>query len=227
MPIRHTVPKPCSQPSNRAYPAGVAANSCTPSRPPIVSSAAAIWVSAWVSTPPVTARASSTMVTVIPFVVEGWHAPAGRRTWQPRPLAQARQIRPATRWVPKEPGPGRQVDSKDSPVGVSRFGGQAGTQATGPYAQTNPKPRKQGRSTIHILPADYVLWRLAACTLKGMRRSTGSGAPLSGAGFSLVVSSAGFLAMSDHGRRFSGPTVADLPKAGLLGGRLVSGGGGP
>ena len=27
--------------------------------------------------------------------VEGWHAPAGRRTWEPRPLAQARQIRPA------------------------------------------------------------------------------------------------------------------------------------
>src|SRR5262249_41577033 len=40
------------------------------------------------------------------------------------------------RWVPKEPGPGRQVDSKDSPVGVSRFGGQAGTQATDP----TPKP---------------------------------------------------------------------------------------
>jgi hypothetical protein len=38
--------------------------------------------------------------------------------------------------VPKEPGPGRQVDSKDSPVGVSRFGGQAGTQATDP----TPKP---------------------------------------------------------------------------------------
>src|SRR5262245_30857918 len=76
------------------------------------------------------------MVTVIPFVVEGWHAPAGRRTWQPRPLAQARQIRPATPVGAKGPGPGRQVDSKDSPVGVSRFGGQAGTQATDP----TPKP---------------------------------------------------------------------------------------
>ena len=28
-------------------------------------------------------------------MVEGWHAPAGRRTREPRPLAQARQIRPA------------------------------------------------------------------------------------------------------------------------------------
>src|SRR5215472_12522550 len=93
------------------------------------------------------------MVNVIPFVVEGWHAPAGRGTWEPRPLAQARQIRPATPAGAKEPGPGRQVDSKDSPVGVSRFGGQAGTQATDPTPK--PKPRKQGRSTIHILPAEY------------------------------------------------------------------------
>src|SRR6266853_2499221 len=38
---------------------------------------------------------SSTMVIAVPFVVEGWHAPAGRRTREPRPLAQAGQIRPA------------------------------------------------------------------------------------------------------------------------------------
>ena len=37
----------------------------------------------------------ATMVIAVPFVVEGWHAPAGRRTREPRPLAQARQIRPA------------------------------------------------------------------------------------------------------------------------------------
>jgi hypothetical protein len=35
------------------------------------------------------------MVIAVPFVVEGWHAPAGRRTREPRPLAQARQIGPA------------------------------------------------------------------------------------------------------------------------------------
>src|SRR6185437_16041285 len=59
-------------------------------------------MSAWVSTPPVTARVSSTMVNAIPFLwLKGWHAPAGRRTREPRPLVQAGQIRPARRWVPE------------------------------------------------------------------------------------------------------------------------------
>src|ERR1700754_1249862 len=57
------------------------------------SSAAATCVSAWVSTPPVIARASSTMVNAIPFLwLKGWHAPAGRRACEPRPLAQDGQI---------------------------------------------------------------------------------------------------------------------------------------
>src|SRR5215470_5242800 len=60
--------------------------------------------------------------------------PPGREPW---PLAQARQHRNGTAGgCQKEPGPGRQLDSKDSPNGVSRFGGQAGTQATDP----TPKP---------------------------------------------------------------------------------------
>ena len=57
------------------------------------SSAAATCISAWVSTPPVMTRASSTMVNAIPFLwLKGWHAPAGRRTCEPRPLAQDGQI---------------------------------------------------------------------------------------------------------------------------------------
>src|SRR5215471_17063954 len=114
-----------------------------------------MWVSAWVSTPPVTARASSTMVTVIPFVVEGWHAPAGRRTWQPRPLAQARQIRPATPVGAKRTwarATGRFQGQPGRRQPIRRSGRDPGHR---PYAQTNPKPRKQGRSTIHILPAEY------------------------------------------------------------------------
>jgi hypothetical protein len=50
--------------------AGAAGNSATPGSPPTGSSAAATCTSAWVSTPPVMARARrrvSTMVTVIPF----------------------------------------------------------------------------------------------------------------------------------------------------------------
>src|SRR5215469_5592203 len=50
------------------------------------------------------------------------------------------------RWVPKEPGPGRQVVSEDNQrrQPISRSGRDPGHR---PYAQTNPKPRKQGRST--------------------------------------------------------------------------------
>src|SRR5271169_884624 len=92
MPTRATVPNPPSHPSRPAYPAGLTGNSFTPSSPPMGSSAAATCMSAWVSTPPVTARAS-TMVNAIPFLwLKGWHAPAGRRTREPRPLAQDGQI---------------------------------------------------------------------------------------------------------------------------------------
>src|SRR6266487_2046651 len=76
---------------------------------------------------------------------------------KPRPLAQARQIRPAAPVGATKPGPGRQIVSQDSPSGVSRFGGQAGTQATDP---TPPLDRNQGSragSTTHILPAEYAL----------------------------------------------------------------------
>ena len=59
------------------------------------SSAAATCTSAWVSTPPVIAR-DSTMGNAISFLrLKGWHAPAGRRTREPRPLVQDGQIRPA------------------------------------------------------------------------------------------------------------------------------------
>ena len=119
------------------------------------SRAAATWPSACVSTPPVTA-AVFTMDMVIPFVVEGWHAPAGRRSCEPWPLAQARQDRERhRRWVPKEPGPGRQVVSQDNQRRQpnSRSGRDPGHR---PYAPTRPNHRKQGRSTIHILPAGYL-----------------------------------------------------------------------
>src|SRR5215472_14995630 len=115
MPTRHTVPNPPSQPSNWAYPAGVAGNSATPSSPPTGSSAAATCASAWVSTPPVMARACtpvSTMVTVIPFSVQGLRDgthPLAARTCEPRPLAQARQIRPAAPVGALKLGPGRQI----------------------------------------------------------------------------------------------------------------------
>jgi hypothetical protein len=56
------------KPSRPAYPAAVAGNSMTPSSPPRGSSAAATWVSAWVSAPPVMTRASSTIVIAVPLL---------------------------------------------------------------------------------------------------------------------------------------------------------------
>src|SRR5438477_2541908 len=81
----------------------------------------------------------------------------------PRPGRSDRQ----RRWVPQKPGPGRQIDSQDSPSGVSRFGGQAGTQATDP---TPPPDQSQGGragSTTHILPADY-LWLSRSAEMFGI-----------------------------------------------------------
>jgi hypothetical protein len=57
-----------------------------------------------------------------------------RTRWPPDPENPGLLPRPGRsdrqrRWVPQKPGPGRQIDSQDSPSGVSRFGGQAGTQA--------------------------------------------------------------------------------------------------
>ena len=103
-------------------------------------------MSAWVSTPPVTARVSSTMVNAIPFLwLKGWHAPAGRRTREPRPLAQDGQIRPARRWVPQKPGTRPAERSEGQPKRrqpIRRSGRDPGHR---PYARITAKPRKQGR----------------------------------------------------------------------------------
>jgi hypothetical protein len=88
------------------------------------------------------------------WLTDGTH-PLATGPWEPRPLAQARQIRPAPPVGAKKPGPGRQIESQDNHNGVSRIAGQAGTPGTRPYAPTSSKRRKQGRSTTHILPAEY------------------------------------------------------------------------
>ena len=69
--------------------------------------------------------------------------PLARRTREPRPLVQAGQIGPAPlAGAIKTLGPGRQIVSQDSPDGVSRIGGQAGTQAPDP----TPVPVKTGEA---------------------------------------------------------------------------------
>ena len=138
------MPKPCSQPSNCAYPAGVAGNSDTPSSPPIPSSAAATWTSAWVSTPPVMAGALyHGQRSSLSWLRDGTHPlAAGLGTLASYP-GQAEPGR-HRRWVPKNLGPGRQVVSQDNQrrQPISRSGRDPGHR---PYARTRPNPRKQGR----------------------------------------------------------------------------------
>ena len=110
--------------------------------------------------------------------VEGWHAPAGRRTCEPRPLAQDGQIRPAAPVGAVNLGPGRRSASQDSPYGVSRIGGQAGTQAPDTTPVTSQNRGSRAGSTIHSLPAEYLQsgFRLAAASealrLSGSVRAT-------------------------------------------------------
>src|SRR5690349_21086636 len=85
---------------------------------------------------------------------DGTHLLAARIR-EPRPLPQDGQIRPAAPVGAKEPGSRPADRFAGQPAGVSRFAGQAGTQAR-PYARTMAKQRKQGRTTTHILPAEYL-----------------------------------------------------------------------
>ena len=55
-------------------------------------------------------------------------------------------------------GPGRQIVSQDSPHGVSRIGGQAGTQDPGTTPVSSRNRGSRAGSTIHSLPAESELW---------------------------------------------------------------------
>src|SRR5256885_9233136 len=55
-------------------------------------------------------------------------------------------------------GPGRRIVSRTAREGVSRFAGQAGTQAPDPTPVLSQDRGSRAGSTIHILPADSVLW---------------------------------------------------------------------
>src|SRR6266496_894546 len=57
------------------------------------------------------------------------------------------------RWVPENLGPGRQIVSQDNPSGVSRIGGQAGTQAPDPTPAPPQNRGSRAGSTTHTLPA--------------------------------------------------------------------------
>src|SRR6266700_7157665 len=141
------------------------------------SSAAATWLSAWVSTPPVIARVS-TMVNAIPFLcVEGWHAPAGRRTCETPASSPGQADQTGRAGGCRETlDPGRQIVSQDNPSGVSRFGGQAGTQRPLTLRPHHHKTGEAGpEALIHILPADYERESNSLRSRSRARRSSDSG----------------------------------------------------
>src|SRR5712692_1879251 len=81
-------------------------------------------------------------------LVEGWHGPAGRRTCEPRPLAQARQIRPAAPVGARKPGTrptDRLAGQPERRQPDRRSGRDPGPR---PYARTTAKPGKQGRKHL-------------------------------------------------------------------------------
>jgi len=132
--------------------------------------------SAWVPAPPVMERVS-TMGDAISFLrLKGWHAPAGRRTCEPRPLVQDGQIGPARRWVPEKLGPAGRSFRRTARCGVSRLGGQAGTQVSDATPPPGHRRGSRARSTIHTLPADSV-WAANGLVVPPSLRSAGSGRP--------------------------------------------------
>ena len=115
---------------------------------------------AWVSTPPVMTCVPSTMVIAVPFVVEGWHVPAGRRTREPRPLAQAGQIRPAApvgarNWDPA----GKPVAGQPQRRRPDRESGRVPGSDVTPVPSQNPGSRAARRTPPLILPGGYRLSR--------------------------------------------------------------------
>src|SRR5436305_12791958 len=117
------------------------------------SSAAATCTSAWVSTPPVRARVS-TMVNAIPFLwLKGWHAPAGRRTCEPRPLVQDGQIRPAPPVGARKPGArptNRFAGQPERRQPTRRSGRDPGPPTLRPRQVTVGEAAPEARSTLSL-----------------------------------------------------------------------------
>src|SRR5215510_6066296 len=86
---------------------------------------------------------------------DGTH-PLAARTCEPRPLTQARQIRPAAPVGALKRGPADRSFRRTARAGVSRIAGQAG-----PVPDPTPQPGQtlgsRAGSTTHTLPAEYAL----------------------------------------------------------------------
>ena len=100
-----------------------------------------------------------------------------RTRWPPGPVNPGLLPRPGRsdrqrRWVPKAGA--RPTDRyQDSPSGVGRFGGQAGTRSR-PYAHITAKPQKRGRSTYPHPPCRLFVLRWNGVDGASMLRSSNS-----------------------------------------------------
>ena len=109
--------------------------------------------------------------------VEGWHAPAGRRTREPRPLAQARQIRPAAPVGAVTWGPADRSSRK-----TARTASAESEVRPGPRLPTlRPYPAKTGKPGRKHYP--HPPCRVCTCWGGGLvmasgARSTSSGTPV-------------------------------------------------
>jgi Transposase len=112
-----------------------------------------------------------TTVVAVPFVVEGWHAPAGRRTREPRPLPRPGRSGRQRRQVP---GTGTRPASReqDNLNGVGRIAGQAGSQAptSRPYHRKTPEVGRCARNRSPHPPcrlSAQVRWAAVRCMPRG------------------------------------------------------------
>src|SRR5262249_23681196 len=103
---------------------------------------------------------------------DGTH-PLATRTREPRPLAQARRIRPAAPVGATNLGPAGRSYPKTarSASAESEVRPDPGHR---PYARITPEPRRQGRSTIHILPAESAGGAGVLIAAVSVRRLSGS-----------------------------------------------------
>ena len=157
-------PRARSSPASRAArcsPALVVGNDSTPSRPPMLSSAAATWTSRWVSTPPVTGRVASTMVIAIPFFkwLRGGTHLLTIGPWTAEPLRKAQPIEPPDVGAGKNPGtrPTRRLEGQPERRQPVRKSGRD------PGLLTLRAPRRrhgdaQARTTTNSLPGTYASW---------------------------------------------------------------------
>jgi hypothetical protein len=135
----------------------------------------------------------ATMVMPSPFRVEGWHAPAGRRTREPRPLPRPGRSDRQRRWVPETTGTRPTSRSQDNPDGVrpDNRSDQVPAPTLRPYPRktTEAGPKHSSTSSLPTMSLREGELRPVFCapaTRRSRATEPGSSERPSGARFSRV-----------------------------------------